>query len=204
MTLISASDTMRLSYSRASFVRNRKRFFNMRRPVITVIYLSCLLSAATAWACGDKLLFLSRIYRHHGTNGATVAVYARPHSLLENSSAAELSKPFHEEGYHLLVLNNDHDLALAIQSHAIDAVVADISDIAAIRDSSNTAGILLIPVIDKDDAGNAVSAKRFVAVIKAPAKAGKFLDALDRAFESKETHRDHTNVHPVNSALLSR
>jgi hypothetical protein len=178
----------------------------MKKPVITFAIVFCFLclSAATAWACGDKLLFLSRIYRHHGTAGNTVAVYARPHSLLENASAEELSKAFHQEGYHLLLINNDHDLAMALQSHAADVVIADIVDTAAIGESATAARILIIPVINKDDPASAASAKRFVAVIKSPAKTGKFLDALDRAFESGEKHQDHTKVQPANSAFLSK
>lgn len=177
----------------------------MKRTVtlVGVICFLCL-SAATARACGDKLLFLSRIYRHHGTAGNTVAVYARLHSLLENASARDLSKAFHEDGYHLLLVNNDRDLAMALQSHAADAVIADIADTAAITEPATTAGILVIPVISKDDPASTANAKHFVAVIKSPAKTGKFLDALDRAFESKEAHQDHTKVQPVNSAFQSK
>jgi len=176
------------------------------KRTITLVGVVCFLclGAATALACGDKLLFLSRIYRHHGAAGNIVAVYARPHSLLENASAQELSKAFHENGYHLLFVSNDHDLAMALQSHAADAVVADIADTAGIVQPAAAAGILVIPVINKDDPASVASAKRFVAVVKSPAKAGKFLDALDKAFESKEAHQDHTKVQPVNSAFQSK
>jgi hypothetical protein len=101
-------------------------------------------------------------------------------------------------------VNNDHDLAMALQSHAADVVIADIADAPAIAESATAARILIIPVINKDDRISAANAKRFVAVIKTPAKPGKFLDALDRAFDSREMHQDHAKVQPVNSAFLSK
>jgi hypothetical protein len=178
----------------------------MKKTATLLMSVFCLLSlsSASAWACGDKLLFLSRIYRHHGNSNNIVAIYARQHSLLENVSAEELSKAFHSEGYHLLLVKNDHDLAMALQSHAADVVIADIADTPAIEESAAAAKVSIIPVINKDDPASAASAKRFVAVIKSPAKPGKFLDALDRAFESRDMHQDHAKARPVNGAFLSK
>lgn len=176
----------------------------MKRAIVFAnVFCFLCLSAASAWACGDKLLFLSRIYRHRGSSGNTVAVYARPHSLLASASADELSKPFHREGYHLLLVSNDHDLAMALQAHAADVVIADIADAAAIEALPTAAKVPIIPVINKDDRASAARAKGFIAVIRLPAKPGKFLDALDRAFESREMHQDHAKVQPV-SAFLSK
>ena len=177
----------------------------MKRKAIlfTSVFCFLCLSAATAGACGDKLLFLSRIYRLHGTSTNIVGVYARPHSLLANSSAEELSKTFHQEGYHLLMVNNDHDLAMALQSHAVDVVIADIADTSALEQPANAAKVPIIAVINKDDSASALT-KHFVAVIRMPAKPGKFLDALDRAFESKEMRKDHAKAQPVNSAFLGK
>ena len=171
----------------------------MKPSVFRLTHILCFLclSVVTAWACGDKLLFLSRIYRQHGASGSTVAVYARPHSLLESASAAELSKPFHEEGYHLLLVDNSHDLAMAFQSHAADVVIADIADVPAIEESAAAEKIPIVPVVKKDDPANAAAGKHFVAVIKSPVKTGKYLDALDRAYESKEMRQEHAKVQPA-------
>lgn len=175
----------------------------MKRPVFRLTNVFCFvcLSVMTAWACGDKLLFLSRIYRQHGGSGNTVAVYARPHSLLESASAEELSKPFHEEGYRLLLVNNAHDLAMAFQSHAPDVVIADMADVPAVEKSAAAARIPVIPVVDKNNPASASAARHFIAVIKSPVKTGKFLDALDRAFESKEMREEHAKVQTVAAAF---
>lgn len=163
--------------------------------------LSVALSVTTASACGDKLLYLSRIYRHHEIADNTVAVYARPNSLLENVAALNMDKAFHEEGYHLLLINSDRDLAMALESGAPDVIIADIADTATIEQRASAAKVPIIPVIKKDDSASAAAAKRYVAVIKTPLKSGRFLDALDRAFESKAMRQNHSTAQ-VSSASL--
>ena len=101
------------------------------------------------------------------------------------------------------MVNNDHDLAMALQSHAVDVVIADIADTSALEQPANAAKVPIIAVINKDDSASALT-KHFVAVIRMPAKPGKFLDALDRAFESKEMRQDHAKAQPVNSAFLGK
>jgi hypothetical protein len=156
--------------------------------------LFLILSAPPLSACGDKLLYLSRIYRHHGVTDNTVAVFARPNSLLDNVAALNLDKVFHDEGYHLLLVNSDRDLAMALRSGAADVVIADIADVAAIERPASAAKIPIIPVMNKDDSRSEADAKHYLAVIKSPVKPGKFLDALDRTFESKEMREKQTKV----------
>lgn len=156
------------------------------------IFFSVLMSVTTASACGDKLLYLSRIYRHHGLTDNTVAIFARPGSLLENIAAPNLDKTFHENGYHLLVVNSHRDLTLALQSGAPDIIIADIADATSIDQPSSMGKIPIIPVIKKDDSSNSSDAKHYLAVIKSPVKPDKFLDALDRAFDSKEMHQNRS------------
>jgi hypothetical protein len=147
-----------------------------------------------ASACGDKLLYMSRIYRHHELNNTTIAVYARPHSLLENTASLKLDKAFQQEGYHLLVVNSQDDLAVAIQSGVPDVVVADLGDVASIDPLTAAAKIPIIPVLTNEEAKSATEKKHFGASIKAPVNSDKFLDALDHAFELKELR---TNRAPI-------
>jgi hypothetical protein len=173
-----------------------------KAAVASVAVILCVLSSATTVsACGDKLLYLSRIYRHHRPANNTVAIFARPNSLLENAAALKLDKIFHEEGYHLLLVNSEHDLAMALQSGAADVVISDIADVEFIQQRVSAAKIPIIPVIGKDDPRSADNAKRYVAVIKSPVKPDKFLDALDRAFESKEMRRNRPKAQAIRVSL---
>jgi len=175
----------------------------MKKTTIAYAAISlCLLLSATAvLACGDKLLYLSRIYRHHGIANSTVAVFARPNSLLENAAALNLAKAFHEEGYHLLLVNSDRDLTMALQSGAADVVIADISDVEVIRQRASEAKVPIIPVIGKNHSWNKAEAKQFVAIIKSPVKPDKFLDALDRAFDSREMRQSHAKTQAIRVSL---
>ncbi len=108
-------------------------------------FFAILLHVTTASACGDKLLYLSRIYHHHSLADNTVAVYARPNSVLENVAALNLDKAFHEAGYRLILVRSDHDLANALQSGAADIIIADIADAPAIEQSALAARIPISP-----------------------------------------------------------
>jgi hypothetical protein len=170
----------------------------LKKTAITVVLFYGLLSTMAAWACGDKLLHLSRIYRMHGP-AKTVMVFARPNSLLENVAALNLDRAFREEGYHLLLVNSDHDLALALQSGVADVVIADIADAAVIA-RLGASKIPIIPVVSKDDPKSEADAKGYVTSIKSPAKVGKFLDAIDRAFDSKSV-RQNAKLQPVSASV---
>lgn len=185
------------------FPRDRKRIFTMKKTAIAsaAVSLCLLLSATAVLACGDKLLYLSRIYRHHGIANSTVAVFARPNSLLENAAALNLAKTFHEEGYHLLLVNSDRDLTMALQSGAADVVIADIADVDAIRQRAVEAKVPIIPVMGKGDVRSKVEARQYVATIKSPVKPDKFLDALDKAFDSREMRQSRTRAHAIRVSL---
>jgi DNA-binding NtrC family response regulator len=144
-----------------------------------------LLSGEGASACGDKLLHLNRIHRLHAIGiNSTVLIFSRPNSLLEAASGMKFEKAFRDEGYSLLLVNNDRDLAMALQSGAANVVIADIADAAAVRNMKAAAPLQIIPVVAKGDLKSESDAKRYPAVIKSPAKPGKFLDAIDRTFDS--------------------
>ena len=158
------------------------------------VFFSLVLGTPAMLACGDKLLHLSRIYRHHGSADSTVAVFARQNSLLDNVAALKLDKAFHDEGYKLLLINSDRDLEMAVQAGAADIIIADIADAGAIQQTASAAKIPIIPVIKSDDSKSAAEAKHYLAVIKSPVKPDKFLDALDRAFDSREMRDSHAKV----------
>lgn len=153
---------------------------------ILLVMLCLAFAATTASGCGDKLLRINRLYRNEAmAANSTVLVYARPNSLLDSASAGSLEKAFKREGYKLLLVNNEHEFALALQSGAADVVIADIADASQVAKLAGKINPLVIPVIAHDDLISELDAKRYAAVIKSPAKPGKYLDAVDRAFDSK-------------------
>lgn len=162
-----------------------------KSAIASAIVVCLLLGANGAAACGDKLLYLGRIYRAHNVAGKTVAVFDRPNSLLANAATPKVAKAFQDEGYHLLLLNNHRDLIQALRSDVADVVIVDIADVGTIQKPALEARIPIIPVFDKRDSRLKVEAKRYPAVIKSPVKPEKCLDALDQAFDSESSPKSH-------------
>ena len=165
-----------------------------KTTIFSVALVVCvLINTISGSACGDKLLYLNRIYRHHGSATTTIAVFSRPNSLLENIAGLNLSRSFHETGYHLLLVNTYPDLTMALQSGAADVVIADIADVPRIQEQALKAKVPIIPAFSKDRFDKH-EAKQFVASIKAPVKPDNILDALDRAFESREMRQNRART----------
>src|SRR5215831_12886431 len=147
--------------------------------------------AIAASACGDKLLHLSRIHRFHALAGnGSVVIFARPNSLLENAASFQLEKAFKNEGLRLRLVSTDHEFAEAIQSGKVDVVILDTADKDAVRRLTPATSPLVVPVIAKGDVKAEADAKHFAAVIKSPAKSGKFVDAVDHAVETQSPQQE--------------
>jgi hypothetical protein len=144
-----------------------------------------LLTTLGAGACGDKLLHLSRIHRRNALPGnGTVVVFSRPNSLLENAASINLAKAFQDVGLKLRLVNSERELEEAIQFGFADVVIVDFADVGLVHRLSSNTSPLVVPVIAKGDVKSESDAKHYVAVIKSPAKSGKFVDAVDRAFDA--------------------
>jgi len=150
-----------------------------------------LTTAVAASACGDKLLHLSRIHRFHAlASNGSVILFARPNSLLENAASFHLERAFKDEGLSLRLVRTDRELEEAIESGKVDVVIVDIADRDVVRRVTSSAPVLVVPVIAKGDANGEADAKHFSAVIKTPAKSGKFVDAVDRAVGAQSEQRE--------------
>lgn len=173
----------------------------MKNVNVPGVVVCVLIAAITASACGDKLLHLNRIHRLHSmsSNGAVV-IFSHPGSLLENVASLHLDKVFLEEGYHPVMVNSDRELALALQAGVASVVIADLRDTALLGRLSSPAPLIVIPVVARDDRKSEIEARQYPAMIKSPAKAGKFVDALDRAFDSKWA-RQNATLQPVSHTL---
>jgi hypothetical protein len=89
-----------------------------------------LLSAATAEACGDKLVGLgggvpfARIHPQHYVG--QIVFYARPDSELRSfDDRIGLGRRLQRDGHSVKVIYNDHDLDSALQDKGTDLILAD-------------------------------------------------------------------------------
>jgi len=89
-----------------------------------------LLSAATAEACGDKLLGLgggvpfARIHPQHYVG--QIVFYARPDSELRSfDDRIGLGRRLQRDGHSVKVIYSDHDLDSALQDKGTDLILAD-------------------------------------------------------------------------------
>ena len=152
----------------------------------TRLVLFVLASAIASFACGDKLLHLSRIHRlHPSTVEGAVVVFARPNSLLDNAASLHLEKAFKDEGLAVRLVSSEDELAEIVQSGKAVVVIVDISDKDVIQRLPAATSLLVVPVIAKGDLASQADAKQFPAMIKSPAKSGKFVDAVDRAVDAQ-------------------
>jgi len=155
----------------------------MKRTGVVALALVVLISSPSASACGDKLLRLTRLHRGK-TTPVSVVVYARPNSLLQDVATMQMNKAFQSEGHKLTVIKSGRDLEAALQAGVADVLIADVSDASTVPGASRTAPPI-VAVAAKADREGLSAAKRFDAVVKAPAKPDNFLDAVDQALESK-------------------
>lgn len=89
-----------------------------------------LVSAATAQACGDKLVGLgggvpfARIHPQH--NVGQIVLYVRPDSELRYlDDRIRLSSRLQRDGHSVKVIYNDHELDSTLQARATDLILAD-------------------------------------------------------------------------------
>jgi hypothetical protein len=172
----------------------------MRATTVLLLVTVVLLTVVGAFACGDKLLHLTRIHRYQDrASHFTVLIFSRPSSLLENASSPKLQKTFEDEGIHVIYANGERELALAMHAGAADVVIADLADVTSVRQMSAGKPVVFIPVIAKGDRQNEPAAKAYPAMLKYPASPGKFLDAIERGLDSRTPKRTAA-LQPVNSS----
>jgi hypothetical protein len=155
----------------------------MSRSVIFSWALLILLSATTAFACGDKLLHLQRIHRGK-TVPVSVVVFSRPESLLQDAATSQLVRAFQSEGHKLTFVKSDRDLRAALEAGVAEIVIIDVADLPLLT-GSRVKTVSIIAVVGKSDRQGMATAKRYDAVMKSPAKPDNYLDAVDRALDAR-------------------
>jgi ketopantoate hydroxymethyltransferase len=120
----------------------------------------------------------------------TVLIYSRPDSLLKNAADLHLEETFREEGYKVLFVKSQRELALAIQSGVGDVVIADIADAPSIVRMASPASFVVVPVLAEGYKESELDSRSYAATIKSATKPGRYLDAVDRALDSKQARQN--------------
>jgi hypothetical protein len=169
----------------SGFSRNSYEGIKMRKTK-TISVLSLVLALAPgASACGDKLLHLNRIHRPHQSSvAASVILFSRSSSVLERAASLRLATAFQESGYKLTVLQNESELMAAIQAGTADILIMDMPDTSLMKNFNAKNFPFVIPVIEKNDRQAMAQGKQYDVIIKSPAKAAKFVDAVDHALDT--------------------
>jgi hypothetical protein len=158
---------------------------------IFILVGAVLLWTSGASACGDKLLHLSRIHRP-GNNfaNASVVFYSHPSSLLVSTTNSGMTKAFQDAGHKLVVADNERDFMTAIKSGNADVVVVDVADLRFLQELKSSQPLSVVAVLNKADREGERDGKRCDAMVKIPAKPGKFVDAVDHALDAKMARQD--------------
>jgi hypothetical protein len=92
-----------------------------------------------------------------------------------------MSRAFQGAGHKLTLVRTDVDLRAALQAGVADVVIADLADASSLPGTR----FPVVAVVAKGDREAIEAAKRFDALVKAPAKPDTFLDAVDHALEGR-------------------
>lgn len=164
----------------------------MKRLVFGLMLLALVFDAAQLSACGDKLLNLGRGVRPDRAfadlNPGSVLAYIRPSSLLEDAARIDLASALKKAGYKYLQVTSEQELSDALRSGAYDVVLADFADAAAVEKllGASQSRAVLVPVVEKSQKLEADGvSKRYIAIVKAPAKSGKYVEAVDKAMDAR-------------------
>ena len=159
-----------------------------------------LLSATLVLACGDKLLVLHRGLRFQDFAGSTVAsiLLYEPQSPASNAfNDGQLESTLVKAGHKLRRVGEQTQLDEAVKSGHYDLVLVALSDATAVEEAlhGTPSPPVVVPVVHEASKAEAQQAKKhFRCMLKAPDKAGNYLNAIDRALNEK-AKRDHVALH---------
>jgi len=147
-------------------------------------------------ACGDKILVPTRGTRFEQPprprRPAAVLLYANPSSELSQRLAKlSVTDALAKVGYQPTMVSSTEELAAAIRRRHWDLVVIDAADLRMIDNAGTglpSSGIVPVTYTVSGDALKDMK-RRYPAMLKAPAKARIFVDAVDAALEDQRSTR---------------
>jgi len=154
--------------------------------------LSVLLAVPPARACGDKMLIIGHDLRMQ-IRSASVISYAPPGSPFSAVAHAQAFRTAAQKTVReVRMIEDEATLRAALQSRKYDVVIADVSEAARIAEIlQDTPGrtVVLPVVLDGTKVQFQAAEKQYHCVLKAPGKAGNYVDAIEWSMEVKSKRK---------------
>jgi hypothetical protein len=156
-----------------------------------LILASFLLTGATAWACGDKLMLVMRGRLAQLKLGRPIAILAYAQPDLPSSALIrqiQLQPAVKKAGHRFQFIEDTAKLGDALKAEKYDIVLADLSVADELRQrlGSSPSQPVMLPVSYKSTKAEESAAQRkFHCLLKAPSGADHYFDAIDRALQLK-------------------
>jgi ABC-type amino acid transport substrate-binding protein len=150
---------------------------------------AALLSGTLGFACGDKLLNVSRglrFQRAYAGRQANLVIYSSATSNGVALKSARLLTTLRQAGHNLQTVEDLSQLDRALKSGKVDVVLADFSEVTGISRELQAAPSkpVIVPVLDKASKNELAAAQReYKFTVKASADAIQYLTAIDGAMK---------------------
>ena len=164
----------------------------MRRPTAFVVLgaVALLWTGADLLACGDKFLVVGRGTRYQrpkNARAASILIYANPSTGLPASfKGLPVETVLKREGHRSTTVETPEQLSAILAGGRFDVVLTDSRDAAALEKLIGTGpdAPVIVTICDKTSGQEPKEVEKAVSCsLKAPAKAGSLLEAVDKAVE---------------------
>ena len=160
----------------------------MRKVLIPLVFL---LTAAAAWACGDKLMLVMRVRLAQLKLGRPVAILAYTNRDLPSSALVrqiQLQPAVKKAGHRFQFIDDTAKLDDALKADKYDLVLADVSvaDELSQRVKASPFRPVVLPVAYKSTKqDDSAAQKKFHCLLKAPSDSDQYFEAIDQALQWK-------------------
>ena len=152
-----------------------------------------LLSATSAYACGDKLQALNRGLRPQdfsSSRRASILIYGHMGSGSSGpNDTGQLESALRRAGHRLQTVAEQRELEDALKSGHYDLVLVDLINVPQVEESLRTAASppLVVPLVSEGTkAENKLLKKQYPFVLMARERNGRYLTVIDRALDARE------------------
>lgn len=160
----------------------------MRKLLILAAFL---LTGATAWACGDKLMLIMRVRLAQLKLGRPIAILAYAQRDLPSSALIrqiQLQPAVKKAGHRFHFLDDTAELDEALKAERYDVLLADVAVADELRQRvrSSPSQPVVLPVSYKSTkAEESAAQKKFHCLLKAPSGSDQYFEAIDQALQWK-------------------
>jgi hypothetical protein len=156
-----------------------------------LIFLPLFLTAAIAWACGDKLMLVMRLRLAQLKLGHPITILAYTQQNFASSASVRqfpLQQDVKKAGHRFQFVDDSAKLDDALKAEKYDVVVADVAvaDQLSERVKASPFHPVMLPVSFKGTkADDSAAQKKYHCLLKTPGGAEQYFDAIDQALQWK-------------------